>query len=376
MQVGVENEENSKFDSNHEVKSPTHNFIVEFQFPSKNDISTPVRSKSSKCINMKSLELNENVTNTGLQKNRDIKKFISRDLLYKIDNPSPLICFRNSESNEQSPDSEIYLTKMFNSSEINRQKIEFPAVNYKNTSYELNQNNYYLSHVNESDSPYYPLNYFNYNYSQNAGLSPKLHNKSFYQQAFSPTHFTPNFYEEIRSINKSNEEFISNLNLNEQIEGSNQIPLHKHQSSGQFHSRNKYDDFDFKKNPDRPIIDNNELIYNYERKNSDQKKKEFKEREGDWPCIICKNLNFKFRKVCNRCRMPKENSKRLFNKYLENLALYSNNDQSNQQFQLFNQIYLSYNNNNNNSYNNYPQNIHNHLIQTPIHLGNSNTDKK
>ena len=74
--------------------------------------------------------------------------------------------------------------------------------------------------------------------------------------------------------------------------------------------------------------------------------------------------------------MPKENSKRLFNKYLENLALYSNNDQSNQQFQLFNQIYLSYNNNNNNSYNNYPQNIHNHLIQTPIHLGNSNTDKK
>ncbi len=66
----------------------------------------------------------------------------------------------------------------------------------------------------------------------------------------------------------------------------------------------------------------------------------------------------------------------LFNKYLEKLALCNNHDLSNQQFQLFNQIYLNYNNNNSNNNYNYPQNIKNHQIQTPIHHGNSNIDKK
>jgi hypothetical protein len=320
MQVGVDNEENLNFDSNKEVKSPTHDFIIDNNFPTVNDISTPVKSKSSKCLNIKNLELYENITNSELGKNKDIKKFISRDLLYKIDNPSPLICFRNSESSKESPDSDTYLTNMFISNQINIQKIDFPASNIHPTSYESYQNNYNSNHVNESNSPYYPLNYFNYNYTQNAGFSAMSNNESFYRQAFSPTHFTPNFYEEIRSINKSNEDFISNLNLNEQIQEGNEIPLQKHQSSGQINSRNKYDEFDFKKNPDRAMINNNGLINNYERKNSDQRKKEFREREGDWACIICKNLNFKFRKVCNRCKMPKESSKMLFNKYLDKLA--------------------------------------------------------
>lgn len=26
------------------------------------------------------------------------------------------------------------------------------------------------------------------------------------------------------------------------------------------------------------------------------------ERAGDWVCIACNNLNFSFRKVCNRCK--------------------------------------------------------------------------
>lgn len=35
------------------------------------------------------------------------------------------------------------------------------------------------------------------------------------------------------------------------------------------------------------------------------KAKPFVERSGDWVCLGCKNLNFAFRKKCNRCKLPK-----------------------------------------------------------------------
>ncbi len=36
------------------------------------------------------------------------------------------------------------------------------------------------------------------------------------------------------------------------------------------------------------------------------KHKSIKERKGDWFCQLCSNLNFAFRKECNRCKAPKE----------------------------------------------------------------------
>ena len=36
-----------------------------------------------------------------------------------------------------------------------------------------------------------------------------------------------------------------------------------------------------------------------------RKQKPFTEREGDWICNSCKNLNFAFRVECNRCKLPK-----------------------------------------------------------------------
>ena len=36
-----------------------------------------------------------------------------------------------------------------------------------------------------------------------------------------------------------------------------------------------------------------------------RKPKPFTEREGDWICNSCKNLNFAFRVECNRCKLPK-----------------------------------------------------------------------
>ena len=46
---------------------------------------------------------------------------------------------------------------------------------------------------------------------------------------------------------------------------------------------------------------------------SDSKKikKPFVEREGDWVCFQCKNLNFSFRVSCNRCQISKEDNETL-----------------------------------------------------------------
>jgi hypothetical protein len=39
-----------------------------------------------------------------------------------------------------------------------------------------------------------------------------------------------------------------------------------------------------------------------------RKQNPFIEREGDWICSNCKNLNFSFRVECNRCKLPKSNN--------------------------------------------------------------------
>ena len=55
---------------------------------------------------------------------------------------------------------------------------------------------------------------------------------------------------------------------------------------------------------------------NFQRKKVDEKKKkkkqEFVEREGDWSCYRCKNINFSFRNKCNKCQFSKEDSEKKF----------------------------------------------------------------
>ena len=56
-----------------------------------------------------------------------------------------------------------------------------------------------------------------------------------------------------------------------------------------------------------PIFFNNMPIYcNNNNKTFKKKNKPFIEREGDWICKNCKNLNFSFRFQCNRCKLPKD----------------------------------------------------------------------
>lgn len=79
-------------------------------------------------------------------------------------------------------------------------------------------------------------------------------------------------------------------NYNHQLNLSDSAWNNKHQGL----TRNKFN------LSNSPNMFNNDL----------RRKKPFIEREGDWVCSTCKNLNFAFRLNCNRCNQPKnENSK-------------------------------------------------------------------
>ena len=52
-----------------------------------------------------------------------------------------------------------------------------------------------------------------------------------------------------------------------------------------------------------PILKNNKNMYGkYQKKKS----RPFIERQGDWVCKYCRNLNFAFRNECNRCKLLKK----------------------------------------------------------------------
>lgn len=59
------------------------------------------------------------------------------------------------------------------------------------------------------------------------------------------------------------------------------------------------------------------------------KKKNFVEREGDWTCFYCKNLNFSFRKKCNRCKALKVNSEKEHDNYMDNVLMIINEKEKN-----------------------------------------------
>ena len=93
----------------------------------------------------------------------------------------------------------------------------------------------------------------------------------------------------------------------------------------------------------------------------EKKKRQFTERQGDWVCMKCKNLNFSFRVVCNRCQLPQKDSEELYLEHinnLRNLTMYNDMLQN----QVFNQ---------NNGLSPTPSNF-NSLLFSPNTLVNNN----
>ena len=75
--------------------------------------------------------------------------------------------------------------------------------------------------------------------------------------------------------------------------------------------------------------------YGNNEKKKKKKNKEFVEREGDWSCYRCKNINFAFRDKCNKCKMTKDESEMRFKEVgqalikLADLSIYKKSNGSN-----------------------------------------------
>ena len=85
------------------------------------------------------------------------------------------------------------------------------------------------------------------------------------------------------------------------------------QSTNLFYNNNSINNKNQKKNEEG---NNENLNTNKNQKNyfnKGRKGKPFTERSGDWVCSSCKNLNFAFRIICNRCHLPKVESEKSSN---------------------------------------------------------------
>ena len=107
----------------------------------------------------------------------------------------------------------------------------------------------------------------------------------------------------------------------------------------------------------------------------------FTERTGDWTCRNCRNLNFSFRKECNRCKLPKKEVMEV----RKNNVFKANNDYKNNNLEnlpnlnvynsSFNPYSNSYQNNNNKcKYKNYNQNININKNNNNKNYFNNNDD--
>ena len=129
---------------------------------------------------------------------------------------------------------------------------------------------------------------------------------------------------------------MNNINENNNNTGNttttfNQnIPLPQMINFSIFCQKNNMNSNIYKKN------DNNKMNFRQFQLNSSvmnppmerKKHKPFTERAGDWVCYKCKNLNFAFRVMCNRCHLAKNESEKMAekNKVTSNTPTNNNNN--------------------------------------------------
>ena len=118
---------------------------------------------------------------------------------------------------------------------------------------------------------------------------------------------------------KNNFVFIENSNIimNNNPKGVNSIPFCPYVNNYNFNSKYFYFYIFFiDVNKNYSIDTNNDKCetkhcletdenLDIHKSELEKPKKKLIERPGDWYCAYCNNLNFAFRKECNRCRLPK-----------------------------------------------------------------------
>jgi len=164
-----------------------------------------------------------------------------------------------------------------------------------------------------------PFDYFSNNYFPSK-LSPKKNQVSleFYNldkssskksnRLFSPSLIKTisfnKFEEEKTNFHQDNNQFDSFQSKNEDLSTKSTSPNSFELGFVKRHNSECYT---------RKQSSNNSLTsINMEENKEFTKKSHFVERHGDWICTRCKNLNFSFRIVCNRCKISKAESEVLY----------------------------------------------------------------
>ena len=100
------------------------------------------------------------------------------------------------------------------------------------------------------------------------------------------------------------------ININNQIysfERSSKSRFFNLFKNGEKQISNTIKEDNIKNNNNPDLLIKNELDNTLNKKKKKESKL-LKERKGDWVCYFCKNLNFSFRDICNRCQKTKEES--------------------------------------------------------------------
>ena len=300
-----------------------------------------------------------------VSKNSKLKNFLSKDLMKKLESFSPTKSIMSGVSSQ-------VLQLQLNEIDSEGKKVEdfsdlISPINIRdNKNFKINTHDFnekgeksiinLISPANEDKQAF--------DFSKNNFLPRKNSNKTneskneikinYYANNINISN-NNNFFNNMNveqqksSITENNYEFKTSHNQNQFIYGSNMSNMsfnnnYPYQGNGNQYQppfNNGYSQqFPPGNFPQYQQMPNNvmyrDLQPNTIPKMGEKKKRQFAERQGDWVCMKCKNLNFSFRVVCNRCQLPKGDSDLLYLEHMNNLKnLNRQNDML--QNQIFNQ---------------------------------------
>jgi hypothetical protein len=310
----------------------------------KIDVGSPMKSINNDNFNILQLNLEECEVDRGIGNISPIgkDKMIRLNLGLEKDSDKQLTQLVSPEKNEKSP---FFFSKNFPMKKF----IENPQHQSQNNI----ENNSFENYVKKkSNGNFYTAQ------SSDYSLSPERRNPNNYQQSSSMNNYNQGFQDNSHSrisnnpyppmgFSKENDSLIPNFKFNgfnnqniqfnnnqarsqNQMNNMNQMN-NKSQMNGStnlFTQSNNNNDF-YKFGQNNEYINNNinyNVDYNQYSKQTNmnnfndlKKKKQFVDREGDWVCMRCKNKNFSFRVLCNRCKLPKRDSEEMYSEHMKSL---------------------------------------------------------
>lgn len=323
--------------------------------------SPNIRLKDQDIKNLKAnLEMNNLSLDEKLSKQFELVNCLSDDLLNKIEVGSPMKSINNDSVNlfnlnleekdgdnrteEASPsnkiDNKVFKINVKFDNEEEKQIPKFSTlINDDKLEFQYSKNNFpmkkFFENIEESRTNFQ-------NIRGNIDSNPNLYNNddigsnsnTFYKNI---NDFNQNMNSRVnynsqqnsmeynncaRNNNNSNNSVLFNSVFNNEdiiYNKSNNYNYSRYSSNNNCNSNslndNCYNNFNLKSNNKSEFCLNQKNVMIPDMK----KKKQFIDREGDWVCMRCKNKNFSFRVLCNRCKLHKCESEEMYSQHMKNL---------------------------------------------------------